>query len=62
MLRVVKNRRRCNRRTEEDSQEEDSQKERDWGEGDGVKQGAGSRDNVKNIARNDELFVRRLTE
>jgi len=31
-----------------------------WGEIDGEKQGAGSRDKVKHIGRNDQLFIMRM--
>jgi len=41
-------------------QEEESQRWRDWEGVDGEKQGAGSRDQVKNIEGNSRLFVRRM--
>jgi len=32
---------------------------KDWGEVDKLKQGAGSRDTVKHVEKNDQLFVTR---
>ena len=37
-----------------------SQRPRDWDEVDGVRQGAGFRDNAKHVERTDQLFITRM--